>query len=575
MLRLRRNKVGIASRITRKYVTNRMNNGGWKNIIRKKTSRKNTYVPLERKSHDINFNSIYAHISKIDQKKDIINRLFSYYVNKYTSIENRPGSVNEIISYIQRSKDKEDERFIQFLLDEENFNLVPYENMDLLNMNPKKGRYPVKIRSLLGIGGQGCVLSGSILEKGCAIKINPKKHKEQQTTRHRSPIYKRQQNRIVSINVSDDENSVDMVRHMIADPKNEELYREALAMFTYASNPHTRIFPQPILYGIGGKLNDYEFLVTELAGATLQDFIRLKMDLKEFNKHINDLWVHIIRLVVHCAYCNLVHMDIKPDNICIGSDTGDKYIGLIDFGISKTIGHSYDQFISDPLHISVCPGTVTFMSPRTHAWCSVHWLDDLCSAFFTVLYFYSRLSIGITVDRSNPSSSLDNFCLLCWQKPSWDRLPYLVYDKDYKKRSSKNLYNQLIISACKCYSIFDVKNENDIYYVLTNADGYLDEHYPGSQDTVLQHMKSFCKAHGYSDIIRWWLSTAKNMNNLLSRIIEHSETTGPIHKIRDACGRHGHTPVLDTILNKVPSYKKMLAVGNLHMTLDTICLIVQ
>lgn len=499
--------------------------------------------------------------------------LFNVYVKNFTSMDNKPSSRVEIITYLQKQKNKEDRQFISFLEHEENFQIKPVHGMNIFD-NDEKQTFVVK--SLLGIGGQGCVLSGEFVNapgKIYAFKLR-RRNVRTRIAGRASPIFRRRgkDHKIVSVS-SEEEKSESgdtgkttekqTVKNILLSTNQETLYKEAVAMFSYASNPDDRIYPQPVLYGTGGKNNDYEFLVSEICKTTLQEFLKVKMEIKDIAKHTSSVWTNFVKLVVYCYCSNIVHMDFKPDNICFHSENGKKQFGLIDFGIAKNPGYSFSGFISDVNRIRISPGTSTFMSPRTHLWYSANWVDDLYSAFLSMIYFFGKI-LSANYDKGAISTNPEAFCAYCWANPSWTRIPHMPIVKEtvadhLQKQSRERLENQIIIAASKLFAILDVKDESDIFYALMNADGLLSETFPTRQEEVMATMKSYSKK--YSEVIKWWIKTSAAMREVMNYSNGTDEHTDDYNRLRIAIKKYDLDDMFDSIVGKVDSFYGLCTSG--------------
>ena len=499
--------------------------------------------------------------------------LFNVFAKNFTNMDNKPSSKVEIITYLQKQKNKEDRQFISFLEHEENFQIKPVPGMNLFD---KEEKQIFTVKSLLGIGGQGCVLSGEFTNapgKLYAFKLR-RRNVRTRIAGRASPIFRRRgkDHKIVSVSSEEEKSNShgsgdsgkttekQTVKNILLSTNQETLYKEAVAMFSYASNPDDRIYPQPIMYGTGGRNNDYEFLVSEMCKTTLQEFFKVKNEASLIGKHCQSIWTHFVKLVVNCYCSNIVHMDFKPDNICFDSENGKKQFGLIDFGIAKNPGYSFSGFISDVNRIRISPGTSTFMSPRTHLWYSASWVDDLFSAFLSMIYFYGKM-LTPNYDKSAISTNPEAFCAYCWTNPSWTRIPHMPIVKEsitdhLQKQSKERLENQIIISASKLFAIVDVKDENDIYYALMNADGLLSETFSSRQDEIMTTMKSYSKRHG--EFMKWWIKTSGAIRTILKYNIVNSDSLpSDYERLRTVIKKYELDDMFDSIVGKVDSFYGM------------------
>jgi eukaryotic-like serine/threonine-protein kinase len=118
-----------------------------------------------------------------------------------------------------------------------------------------------------------------------------------------------------------------------------------------------------------GQAEGHRFIATEfIDGATLRDRLPAGLDL---NGAV-EIAIQIASALVAAHRANIVHRDIKPDNIMIRSD--DDLVKILDFGLAKMsvprvaeIG-TIDQEAETRIHTSTAPGvvmgTLAYMSPE-------------------------------------------------------------------------------------------------------------------------------------------------------------------------------------------------------------------
>ena len=84
---------------------------------------------------------------------------------------------------------------------------------------------------------------------------------------------------------------------------------------------------------------------------------------------------------------NIIHRDMKPENLCIGYKGKEKNIYLIDFGLSKIINDKKNQFIFNIKNEKIVIGTVRYISMNAHLGNEQYKKDDLESLAYMLVYF--------------------------------------------------------------------------------------------------------------------------------------------------------------------------------------------
>jgi casein kinase 1 len=85
---------------------------------------------------------------------------------------------------------------------------------------------------------------------------------------------------------------------------------------------------------------------------------------------------------------NIIHRDMKPENLCIGYKGKEKNIYLIDFGLSKLINNDKkNMFIFNIKNEKIVIGTVRYISMNAHLGNEQYKKDDLESLAYMLIYF--------------------------------------------------------------------------------------------------------------------------------------------------------------------------------------------
>jgi serine/threonine protein kinase len=425
--------------------------------------------------------------------------------------------------------------------------------MDLINPRTSEEKYQFEPECLLGVGGQGCVFLGKIVNPNIentsfAFKIRARTKSAIHSGTSSSPGRRRSPEfRIVEgcireeVNVDDDGNEKRVV-NFIDDTQQESLHREAVAAFrVYAQS---NMNPKPLLYGYSSKL-DFEIFVMDIMDYTLNDFIR-GTTIKTRMDCLGEVWKIIKDGFDNCSQSGIVHYDIKPENVGIRITKGVLETGFLDYGISKSQGYSLEKFAKGS-KIHRAPGTVSYMSPRTHIWKPMSWMDDFLSSFFS-MYVYStsegkssleKIS-GIKKYRS-PLSQEDrktitpeSLAAYCIKYPPWNRFPYGNIQALKKKQTESIVKEEISLAMLKIHAMTHPTTVDDIVSILLNIDGFLDdtmemqdveggsrEEFSNKAAQTLQTI--LVKQTGKFHI--WWLEFSMEVRRLIEQFWETTEET--------------------------------------------------
>jgi hypothetical protein len=242
--------------------------------------------------------------------------------------------------------------------------------------------------------------------------------------------------------------------------------------------------------------------------------------------------------------------------------------GFLDYGISKSQGFSLDKYIKGGKTIRA-PGTVSYMSPRTHIWKPMTWMDDFLASFFT-MYSYSTAEGKSSFDKivgykryKSPLSdedrktiSAESLALYCLKNPPWMRFPYGNNQGMKRKQQEIIVKEEISLAMLKIHSMSQPQTIDDIISIILNIDGYLD-------DTMdLQGLNQEDARGGYSmktaqvlhnvltkqlgKFYVWWLEFSMEVRRLIDQFWE---TTSEINKEKS------YQTIIKLLKNNVPAYE--------------------
>ncbi|SPO03046.1 related to casein kinase-1 hhp1 [Cephalotrichum gorgonifer] len=138
--------------------------------------------------------------------------------------------------------------------------------------------------------------------------------------------------------------------------------------------------PEALWYG---QECDYFVLATNLLGPSLNDLFTYCYN--DFSlKTILLIADQAIRRLKHIHSKDLLHRDLKPDNMLMGTGKQGSTLYLIDFGLSKDVSGAD---LTLPQDTSYCGGSTEFASINYHEKLQQSRKDDLESLSYTLRYF--------------------------------------------------------------------------------------------------------------------------------------------------------------------------------------------
>lgn len=169
--------------------------------------------------------------------------------------------------------------------------------------------------------------------------------------------------------------------------KVEKLKTEALILRCLADAEKTiQGIPQAYWFGTDNVLNQYNYMVTDMLGPTLEDLFNICS--RKFSlKTVLMIAEQCLNRLEYIHYKNYVHRDIKPENFLMGLGNNSHIIYAIDFGLaqkyrdSKTLCHI--MFKENRSLV----GTARYLSLNAHLGIEQSRRDDLESLGYMLIYF--------------------------------------------------------------------------------------------------------------------------------------------------------------------------------------------
>jgi serine/threonine protein kinase len=488
-----------------------------------------------------------------------------------------------IVQELQRTT-SDYETYGSFFTNSDNWTVKPIPQMDLIHPESSEGGYQFEPECLLGVGGQGCVFLGKIVNSplingSFAFKIRTRTksaiHSGTSSSpgRRKSPEFRASNDGGIKEETLLDENGVEKrIVNFIDDTQQESLHREAVAAFRVYSQ--SQMNPKPLLYGYNAKL-DFEVFVMDIMDFTLNDFIK-GTTIKTRMDCLGEIWKSIKDGFDNCSQSGIVHYDIKPENLGIRITKGVLETGFLDYGISKSQGYSLEKFTKG-VRVHRAPGTVSYMSPRTHLWKPMSWMDDFLTSFFS-MYVYSisegkssfeKISGGMKRYRSPLTSedrkqiSPESLAFYCLKYPPWSRFPYGSVQTLKKKQNESIVKEEISLAMLKIHAMTHPTTIDDIISIILNIDGYLDD-IMDSQEITDETSRSdysnkaaqtlqtiLVKQMGKFHI--WWLEFSMEVRRLIDQFWD---TTEEVYKDK------AYQSIVKMLKTHVPNHDDILGLIN-------------
>ena len=151
-----------------------------------------------------------------------------------------------------------------------------------------------------------------------------------------------------------------------------------------SSKYHSHFIPRILWYG---NNENHNFLVMEYMGYNLEK-IFLKHKHSFTLKTIIMLTIDLLNALQFIHHHNVIHRDLKPDNIVISHQNQNVY--LLDFGLSKNFINGENQKHLKLVKNKSLVGSVRYASIRNHKGYEISRRDDLESLAYILLYLFKK-----------------------------------------------------------------------------------------------------------------------------------------------------------------------------------------
>jgi len=135
-----------------------------------------------------------------------------------------------------------------------------------------------------------------------------------------------------------------------------------------------------------GEYKDCNILIMDKLGESLENIIK-KLKYSFDLKSILILTIKLLKLLKDIHSFNIIHQDIKPDNLALGRNKFRNEVYLFDFGLSKLKENEEKERLNKANSLV---GTLRYASINSHLGYTLSYRDDLESLLYSIIYLYNR-----------------------------------------------------------------------------------------------------------------------------------------------------------------------------------------
>jgi len=153
------------------------------------------------------------------------------------------------------------------------------------------------------------------------------------------------------------------------------------------------------VYDFGETKSGQQFILMEFVdGENLRSLMKREKKLSPFRTA--GLFLQLAKAIEYAHNKNLVHRDLKPDNIFVRHINGDDFIKVVDFGVAKLLQDDTSRTLTKE---GYTPGTPEYMSPEQVL--AKHDVDGRSDLYSLGLIIYEMLSGIRPFRRETPLAS--------------------------------------------------------------------------------------------------------------------------------------------------------------------------
>jgi len=231
-----------------------------------------------------------------------------------------------------------------------------------------------------------------------------------------------------------------------------------------------------------GQCGFYNVLVMEALGKSLEELIQILQNKKMSIPCVCKLSYQMIQILEHIHKKSFLHRDIKPENFLMGVGPNNKFLYVIDLGLSKTYRHPQTLAHVQRTKLKGMTGTARFASINTLSKYNQSRRDDLESLGYVIIYLIKGSLPWNDIKSINKEELYDRILkakmrigyeILCQNLPSefeeyFKYVKAMTFEQEPDYHFLKNLFlNALIKIGGKMDYIYDWDNRINDLNVLT------------------------------------------------------------------------------------------------------------